>query len=138
MIQSTTLCTSFKEELAAGTHDLESDTLKLALFDSSWTGDSTTTAYSTTNEISGTGYTAGGVTLTNVSVVAVGDGTYRVTSDAVAWTSSVFTFRKALLYNSTNSNKAIAIYDFGSDVGVSDSLTITPSSAASSTSWLGF
>ena len=62
------LCNSFKQELLQGLHDLDGHTLKMALFTSSATLDATTTAYSTTNESSGTGYTAGGATLANVVV----------------------------------------------------------------------
>ena len=130
MIQSSLICNSFRTELFGGLHDLDSNTLKLALFDSSWTGSASTTAYSTTNEISGTGYTAGGVTLTSVTIYNNGDGHYALTCDPISWTSSTFTFRYALLYNSSQGNRAIAIYNFGSDVGVSDSLTLTPSQTA--------
>ena len=62
------LCNSFKQELLQGLHDLDGHTLKMALFTSSATLGATTTAYSTTNESSGTGYTAGGATLANVAV----------------------------------------------------------------------
>lgn len=110
---------AFKDELSKGTHNLDSDTLKIALFSSSATlTPAATTAYSTTNEISGTGYTAGGKTLVLASGYPAQDATtgsksYRF--DAAAWTSASFTARGALIYNSSKSNKAIAILDFGAD-----------------------
>lgn len=115
------IATSFKVELMTGTHDFTTstgDTFKIALYTSSATLDATTTAYSATNEISGTGYTAGGATLTNVTPVSSGTTAYIDFSD-VSWTSASFTCRGALIYNSTDSNKAVAVLDFGGDQTVS-------------------
>ena len=109
---------SFLNELLAGIHDLDgTDTLKVALFSSSASlSPPTTTAYSTTNEITGTGYSAGGKTLTpTLSSVAA---TSTLDFADVEWTSSTFTARGCLIYNSSKSNRAIAIIDFGSDQSV--------------------
>lgn len=110
------LCNSFKAELAAGIHDFSSggDTFKIALFDSSASLSSATTAYSATNEVSGTGYTAGGATLTNVSPVLSGATAILDFAD-VSWPGATITARGALIYNSSKSNRAVAVLDFGSD-----------------------
>ena len=109
------ICTSFLLELLSGTHNLASDTLKVALFTNSASLAKTTTVYSTTGEISATGYTAGGATLTK-SLVATSDGGYEVVFSQVTWGSSnISAARGALIYNSSKSNKAIAVLNFGSD-----------------------
>lgn len=107
-------CTSAKAEFLGGVHDLDTDTIKIALFNSSATLGASTTAYSTTNEVSGTGYTAGGNTLTSPSITL--DGTTAIVdfADSV-WSSSTITARGALIYNASKSNKAIAVLDFGAD-----------------------
>ena len=112
------MCTSFKADVLNKEQDLEADTLKIALYTSSATLGATTTAYSATNEVSGTGYTAGGVTLTSTTVATTGTTAYFDAADP-EWTSASFTARGALIYNSTNSDKAIAVLDFGGDFTVS-------------------
>ena len=111
------MCTSFKQELMNEEHDLNSDTIKIALFTSSATLNATTTAYSATNEISGTGYTAGGVTLTGGAIATSGTTAYADFADA-SWTSASFTANGAVIYNSSASNKAIVILAFGGDFTV--------------------
>jgi len=119
------VCTSFKSELLTGTHNFSSHTFKLALFTNSATLNASTTAYSTSNEASGTGYSAGGVTVSNVSVNTSGTTAF-VDFDDVAISSSSITARGALLYNSSASNKAVAVFDFGSDkTSSSSTFTIT-------------
>ena len=111
------ICTSFKKELMEGIHDFQvaGDTFKIALYTSSASLDSTTTAYSSTNEISGTGYTAGGATLTNVAPTTSGTTAY-IDFDDVSWTSSSFTCAGALIYNDTEAeNNAVAVINFGGD-----------------------
>lgn len=109
------MCTSFKVDLLDGEHDFGVDTFKIALYTSSATLGATTTAYSATNETSGTGYTAGGNTLT-VSVTPTSSGTTAYISFAnTTWSTASITARGALIYNSTNANKAVAVLDFGSD-----------------------
>lgn len=111
------ICTSFKQELLVGTHDFTlstGHTFKIALFTSSATLSAATTAYSATNEASGTGYTAGGNTLTNVTPTT--SGTTALTDFANStWSTSTVTARGALIYNSSASNKAVAVIDFGED-----------------------
>ena len=111
------MCTQFKRDVMLGLHDLDSDTIKIALFTSSASLGADTTAYATTNEISGAGYTAGGVTLANASVITNStSGCFD--SDDPEWTSATFTARGAMIYNDTESDLAIAILDFGGDFTV--------------------
>lgn len=135
MAITTAICTSFKKELLEGTHNFTSsgDTFKVALYTSSASLDASTTAYSTSNEVSGTGYSAGGATLTNVAPTTSGTTAY-VDFNDVTFSSSTITARGALIYNSSDSNKAVAVYDFGSDQASSSSdFTITfPTADASS------
>lgn len=114
MAISTAMCTSFKKELFEAEHDFTADTFKIALFTSSATLGASTTAYSTTNEVSGTGYTAGGETLSNITVTTSGITAF-IDFDDVSITNATITARGALIYNSSKSNKAVAVYDFGSD-----------------------
>ena len=114
------MCTSFKEDLLNKVMDLGSggDTIKIALYTSSASLDSTTTAYSATNEVSGTGYTAGGYTLQN-QVVATSGTTAYFDADDPEWTSASFTTAGALIYNDTVAgDNAIAVLSFGGDFTV--------------------
>jgi len=111
------MATSFKQELLTGTHDFTNstgDTFKIALFTSSATLGASTTAYSTSNEVSGSGYTAGGNTLTNVTPSTSGTTAFTDFADTT-WSSATITARGALIYNSTDSDKAVVVLDFGSD-----------------------
>ena len=112
------MCTSFKSEILDEQHDLVADTLKIALYTSSASLDASTTAFTTSNEISGTGYSSGGVELTSRTVSTSGTTAF-FDADDPTWTSASFTARGALIYNSTNSNKAIAVLNFGGDFTVS-------------------
>jgi hypothetical protein len=112
------LCTSFKVDLLAGTMNFTSgtgDTFKMALYTSSATLGPTTTAYSPTNEISGAGYTAGGNILTVSQSPTSGGTTAFISFSNTTWNSASFTCRGALIYNSSQSDKAVAVFDFGSD-----------------------
>ena len=111
------MCTSFKSEILQEGHQLATDTIKIALYTSSASLGATTTAYSTSNEVSGTGYTAGGVTLTSAAVSTTGT-TAHFDADDPTWTSASFTANGALIYNDTNSDKAIAVLAFGGDFTV--------------------
>ena len=120
MAITSAICTSFKVELLKGVHDFTAttgDTFKIALFTSSATLGAGTTAFSTSNEItnsSGTAYTSGGATLTSVTPTT--DSTTAVCDFAdVSFTSASFTANGALIYNSSESNKAVAAIAFGSD-----------------------
>ena len=128
------ICNSFKEELLEGTHDLDGHTLKLALYTSSATLGATTTAYSTTNESSGTYYTAGGATLSSVTVASSGSTAYVDFADVSFSSATISDAAGALIYNSSASNKAIAVIDFGAKKSVtSGTLTISLPAAAAST-----
>ena len=118
MAISQAMCTSFKAEILDEQHDLVADTLKIALYTSSANLDASTTAFTTTQEISGTGYSSGGVELTSRTVSTSGTTAF-FDADDPTWTSASFTARGALIYNSTNSNKAIAVLNFGGDFTVS-------------------
>jgi hypothetical protein len=111
------MCTSFKVELLTATHNFTAstgDVFKIALYTSSASLDATTTAYTTSNEVVGTGYTAGGNTLTNVTPTS--SGTTALTDFAdTTWSTATITARGAMIYNSSKSNKAVCILDFGSD-----------------------
>lgn len=108
------LTTSFKKEVLLGIHDLDTDVLKIALYTSSANLGPDTTVYSATNEVSGTGYTAGGEVLLNV-VVQQGNGTGYATFDDPSWPGANFTTRGALIYNYTKGNKSIGVFNFGTD-----------------------
>jgi hypothetical protein len=113
---SQAMCSSFKQQLFLGEHDLDTDTIKMALYISAATLDASTTVYSTSNEVSssGTNYTAGGNTLTGATVSLSGTTAFVDFADT-SWTTATFTARGALIYNASKSNKAIAVLDFGSD-----------------------
>ena len=109
------LASSFKQELLQGVHNFSAstgDTFKIALYTSSATLSSATTAYTTSGETTGTGYTAGGQTLTNLGVSLSGTTAY-LSFDNVTWTTATITAAGALIYNSSKSNKAVAILSFG-------------------------
>ena len=109
-----TQTTSFKAELYEGIHDLIDDTIKIALFNANADLTANTTAYSTNQEVTGTGYTAGGNTLTGATVRSSGTTAY-VSFDNTSWSSASFTSRGALIYNSSKANRSIAVLNFGSD-----------------------
>jgi hypothetical protein len=105
---------SFRSQIMLGEHDLDTDSIKLALYSSSASLSDGTTVYTTSNEVVGTGYSAGGVVLTGIDVTT--DSSVAVVSitDAVV-TASTITARGALIYNASQANKAIAVFDFGAD-----------------------
>jgi hypothetical protein len=109
-----TQTTSFKAELYEGIHDLIDDTIKIALFNANADLTASTTVYSTNQEVTGTGYTAGGNTLTGATVRSSGTTAY-VSFDNTSWSGASFTSRGALIYNSSKANRSIAVLNFGSD-----------------------
>lgn len=109
-----TWTTSFKQQVLLGEHDLDTDVLKIALYTSTAILGPDTTAYTTVGETSGTGYSAGGITLTNVTVSA-GNGIAYVDFDNPTWAGASFTARGALIYNSSKSNKSMFVLDFGTN-----------------------
>ena len=117
-----TQTTSFKTELYTGVHNLSTNTLKIALYTANADLNEATTVYSSVNEVSGTGYSPGGVPLTGVTINSSGFTAYVDFADVV-FNASV-TARCALIYNVTQGNKSIAVLDFGSDK-TSTNFTIT-------------
>ena len=117
MAISTAFCTSFKQGLMQGLHDFDNpggNTFKIALYTSSATLGASTTAYSATNEVSGTGYTAGGNTLTSVTPTTSGTTAYTDFADTT-WSNATITANGALIYNANSSNASCVVLAFGSD-----------------------
>lgn len=148
MANSSAMCTSFKAELMLGAHQLGSvtivsrgsltapttDTLKAALYLASGSLGAGTTAYSATSEVSGTNYTAGGITVTNATAPTTGGTTgFWTPSASLVYTNVTLTtaFDSVLIYNSTQSNRAISVHNFGSQTISGATLTLTmPTNAA--------
>jgi|NOAtaT_5_FD_contig_101_562954_length_3122_multi_3_in_0_out_0_4 hypothetical protein len=114
MAITSAVCNSFKQELLGGIHDLDTDVIKLALYTSAATLGASTTAYTTSNEVVGAGYTAGGNTLSG-AVISLDGSVAIVDFSDTTWGSATITARGALIYNSSKSNRAIAAIDFGGD-----------------------
>ena len=108
------ISTSFKAEILQGIHD-SADTYKIALYTSASTLDATATAYTTTNEVSGVGYTSGGQTLSGFSVTTSGKTAILDFTTDPSWENATITARGALIYNASKANKAVMVLDFGSD-----------------------
>jgi hypothetical protein len=137
MANTQAMCTSFKGELLVGHHNFgtgvvrgatTADTFKAALYLASATYNAATTAYSATGEVSGTNYTAGGVTVTNASAPATsGTTAYWTPSASFAWTTVTLStsFDACLLYNSTQSNKAVSVHTFGATTVTAGNFTLT-------------
>jgi len=142
MANTQSMCTSFMGELLTGTHNFgvapiraatTADTFKAALYLTSATLNASTTAYSATGEVSGTNYTAGGVTVTNATVPASTNSS--VTAGVAYWTPSASityttvtlatAFDTVLIYNSTQSNKAVSVHTFGSQTVTAGTFTLT-------------
>jgi hypothetical protein len=153
MANTQSMCTSFLSELMTATHNFgtaptrgsgAADTFKAALYEATGTYNAATTAYSVTNEVSGVGYTAGGVTVTNAtppsstntsSTAGVG---YWTPSASIVYTGVTLTtpFDAMLMYNSTQSDKAVAVFTFGSQTITSGNFTLTMPSNTTSTALL--
>ena len=137
MANSQAMCTSFKGEILAGIHALGTtviragtgaDTLKAALYLASATVNAATTAYSATGEVSGSGYSAGGITVTNATAPTTSGTTgYWTPSASFTYTTVTLTtaFDAVLVYNSTQSNKAISVHTFGSQTITAGTFTLT-------------
>ena len=130
MAISSAICDTFKEELMKGGHNFNTsggtpagNAFKIALYDNSATMGSTTTVYSASDEVSGSGYSAGGTALTNTGVATSTSTTYTDFSDT-SWTSASFTANGCLIYNTTavtgfTTNRAVCVIAFGGDKTVS-------------------
>ena len=137
MSNTQAMATSFKGEILSGIHALGTtviragtgaDTLKAALYLASATINADTTAYSVTGEVSGTGYSAGGVTVTNATAPTTSGTTgYWTPSASLTYTTVTLTtaFDCVLIYNSTQSNKAISAHTFGSQTVTAGTFTLT-------------
>ena len=137
MANTQAMCTSFKSEILTGTHNFgvaptrgstAADSFKAALYLASATVNATTTAYSATNEVSGTGYTAGGVAVTNATVpTSSGTTAYWTPSASITYTTVTLTtaFDAVLIYNSTQSNKAVSVHTFGSQTVTAGTFSLT-------------
>ena len=156
MANTASMCTSFMGELMTATHNFgtapiraatTADTFKAALYFTSATVNAATTAYSTTGEVtntSGTGYTAGGVTVTNgTAPIATNSSStagvaYWTPTASFSWTSLTITtaFNAVLIYNSTQSNKAVAVYTFGDQTITAGTFTLTMPSNTTTTGLL--
>ena len=123
-----TATTSFKVELLQAVHNFgptTPNTFKIALYTGAANIDATTTVYTTTGEVVGTGYTAGGNTLVISTSPTSASNSANVPTAFISfatstWTSATFTCRGALIYNSTQGNKSVAVLDFGADKTVSN------------------
>lgn len=123
-----TQTTSFKVELYQAIHDLTTDTLKMALYTGNADLNESTTAYTSSNEVTGTGYVAGGVTMTGVTINSSGFTAYVDFSDTVF--NAAVTARCALIYNSSKANRSIAVLDFGSDKTSANFTVVMPANTA--------
>jgi len=153
MANTASMCTSFMGELLTATHNFgvapiraatTADTFKGALYLTSATINAATTAYSTTGEVSGTGYTAGGVSITNATAPTATNSSstagvaYWTPSASITYTSVTLStaFDTLLMYNSTQSNKAVAVYTFGSQTITAGTFTLTMPSNTTTTGLL--
>jgi hypothetical protein len=133
------LTTSFKQQMVQGQQNLSSDTLKIALYTGFATLGPNTTAYATTNEITGTGYTAGGKTLSGVTISTSADGVVYINFSNAVWTNASFTTRGALIYNASQSNASVAVLDFGADkTCINQTFTVTMPTNSATTALIRF
>ena len=153
MANTQSMCTSFMGELMTATHNFgtapiraatTADTFKAALYLTSATVNAGTTAYSSTGEVTGTGYTAGGVTVTNATAPiatnssATAGVAYWTPSASITYTTVTLStaFDAVLIYNSTQSNKAVSVHTFGSQTITAGTFTLTMPSNTTSTALL--
>jgi len=128
------VCNSYKKEVLDGVHEA-GDTYKIALYTSAATLSKATTAYSATNEVAnGNGYTTGGATLAGFTTALDTDTAMLDWSTDPTWPAATITARGALIYNSTQSNKAVAVLDFGADItSTNGTFTVAFPAAAAAT-----
>ena len=153
MANTQSMCTSFMGELMTATHNFgtsplraatTADTFKAALYLASATVNAATTAYSATNEVSGTNYTAGGVTVTNATAPTATNSSstagvaYWTPSASITYTNVTLStaFDAVLIYNSSQSNKAVSVHTFGSQTITAGTFTLTMPSNTTSTALL--
>ena len=153
MANTQSMCTSFMGELMTATHNFgtapiraatTADTFKAALYLTSATVNASTTAYSAVNEVSGTNYVAGGVTVTNATAPTATNSSatagvaYWTPSASITYTTVTLTtaFDAVLIYNSTQSNKAVSVHTFGSQTITAGTFTLTMPANTTSTALL--
>jgi hypothetical protein len=153
MANTQAMCTSFLGEVLTATHNFgtaptratsAADTFKAALYLASATVNASTTAYSSTGEVTGTGYTPGGVTVTNATPPASSNTSatagvaYWTPSASITYTAVTLTtaFDAVLIYNSTQSDKAVSVHTFGSQTVTAGTFTLTMPSNTTSTALL--
>jgi hypothetical protein len=153
MANTQSMCTSFMGELMTATHNFgtapiraatTADTFKAALYLTSATVDAATTVYSTTGEVTGTGYTAGGVVVTNATAPIVANSSptagvaYWTPSASITYTTVTLTtaFDAVLIYNSSQSNKAVSVHTFGSQTITAGTFTLTMPASTTTTALL--
>jgi hypothetical protein len=117
------LTTSFKQQLLLAVHNFTTDVFKMALYTANANLGADTTVYVPTAEITGTGYTAGGIDLTGAAVNVTGTTAF-VDFDNAVWTPANFLCRGALIYNSSKGNTAVAVLDFGADKTPTTTFTV--------------
>jgi hypothetical protein len=126
--------TSFKLQLYEGVHNFLTNTFKMALYTGNASLNQGTTVYTNTSEVVGTGYTAGGQTLTGVTInTDPNSSTVYINFNNVVWSPAAFTTRCALIYNTSASNASVAVIDFGSDKSCSNTFTVTMPANTSTT-----
>ena len=126
------LTTSFKQQLLLAVHNFTTDVFKMALYTANANLGADTTVYGSTAEITGTGYTAGGIALTGATVSISGTTAF-VDFDSAVWTPADFLCRGALIYNSSKGNTAVAVLDFGADKTPTTTFTVQmPANTATS------
>lgn len=128
---------SFKAELPQAVHNLLTDTIKLALYTSNASLNEDTTVYSATDEVVGTGYSAGGKVLTGATI-STADNIVFVNFANVVWTPAAFTTAGGLIYNASKGNKSIAVLSFGGDKTATSTFTVTMPANSSSSALLRF
>ena len=145
MANTQAMCTSFMQELMTATHNFTTgtgNTFKAALYFSSATINASTTAYSTTGEVTGTNYTAGGVTVTNgtsplsTNTSSTAGTAYWTPSASLTYTNVTINsaaFNAVLIYNSSSSNKAVSVHTFGDQTVTAGTFTLTMPSNTTST-----
>lgn len=147
MANTQSMCTSFMSELMTGTHNFTpstGDTFKAALYLASATVNASTTAYSATGEVTGTNYTAGGISVTNsvaptsTNSSATAGTAYWTPSASLSYTTVTLTtaFDAVLIYNSSKSNKAVSVHTFGSQTVTAGTFTLTMPANTTSTALL--
>lgn len=133
-----TLTTSFKQQMLQGQQNLATDALWIALYTGFSSIGPNTTEYTTSDEVVGTGYSAGGQLLTGVTISTSSNGVVYVNFDNVVWSPAAFTARGGLIYNVTQSNSSVAVLDFGSDKTCNNTFTITMPANTATTALLRF